>query len=252
MEKDLQYEKNTLLRSALYPILFIVCLWLIKGVEEFWVIDLSKHGLAPKSFRGLTGILFYPFLHKDIAHLSSNSVPLFVLGTALFYYYRQSALKIFLQLFFVSGFWLWVIGAKGSIHIGASGLVYALAAFHITSGVIRRVPRQMAFAVLVVFLYGSMVWGIFPDFFPKRNISWEGHLMGTLAGMVLAFFHRDKGPEKQHYSWEDEEGEDDDETPVSGSESLDENLLEHRYVNNDFTNVSATGKTPSSFTSTTT
>ncbi|MDP2424183.1 MAG: rhomboid family intramembrane serine protease [Bacteroidales bacterium] len=205
-------EKSHLISSALWPVLFVLLLWLIKGFEELSRLSLSEFGLAPKSLSGILGILTYPFLHKDLPHLTSNSIPMLVLGTALFYYYRQSGITIFLQMFFISGFWLWVVGAQGSIHIGASGLVYGLAAFHLATGVFKRNARQMAFAVLVVFLYGSLVWGIFPHLFPNRNISWEGHLMGMIAGVILAWYHRDKGPQHDRYAWEDEE---DAPTPLS-------------------------------------
>ncbi len=198
-------EKSRLLISAIYPVLFVLLLWLVKAFEELSGLSLSRYGLAPKSFAGLIGIFTYPFLHKDFSHLISNSLPLLVLATALIYYYRPNAFIIFLQLFFISGFWLWVIGARGSVHIGASGLVYGLTAFHFATGIIKRNLRQMAFAILVVFLYGSMVWGIFPGYLPDKNISWEGHLMGMLAGLVLAWFHRHEGPARDHYEWEDED-----------------------------------------------
>ena len=93
----------------------------------------------------------------------------------------------------------------GSYHIGASGVVYALASFHFFSGLIRREPRLMAFTLLVVFLYGGMVWGVFPDFFPTKNISWESHLMGLLAGLILAFYYRSSGPQRPRYDWADDD-----------------------------------------------
>ena len=167
--------------------------------------------MAPKAWRGLIGIFTYPFLHKDFSHLSSNSLPLIFLGAALFYFYRKTSFIIFIQLFIISGFWLWLLGEYGSIHIGASGLVYGLTAFHITAGLIKKNKNLLAFALLVLFVYGSMVWGLFPDFFPKQKISWEGHLMGMLAGIALAWYHRDKGPQRDRYQWEWDELEEDDE-----------------------------------------
>jgi membrane associated rhomboid family serine protease len=207
-----EQEKTLILRSLVWPAVFVAVLWLVKSIEMLTGSSFSQYGMGPKSLIGLRGIITYPFLHKDLSHLFSNSVPLIFLGTALFYYYRDVSRSIFLQLFLISGFWLWVIGAEGSIHIGASGLVYGLAAFHITSGIIKRNKRLLAFALVVIFLYGSMVWGVFPDFFPHRNISWEGHLMGMVAGIVLAFYHRRHGPQRDRYQYEwDELEEDDDE-----------------------------------------
>jgi membrane associated rhomboid family serine protease len=212
-------EKRLILQSLVWPAAFVAVLWLIKAIELLTDTSFSEYGMAPRSIKGLYGILTYPFLHKDIAHLSANSAPMLVLGTALFYYYGQLSRIIFLQMFLISGLWLWILGDYGSIHIGASGLVYGLAAFHITAGVIKRNKRLMAFALLVLFLYGGLVWGIFPDFFPQKNISWEGHLTGLVAGIVLAWFHRDKGPQRDRYQWEwDELEEDDDDETESGNE----------------------------------
>ncbi len=205
-------EKQRIMRSAMWPLIFVAVMWVVKLLEIASGISLSQYGMSPRSLQGLYGIFTYPFLHKDMGHLISNSLPLLFLGTALFYYYREVSRTVFLQLFIISGLWLLIMGKPGSIHIGASGLVYGLTAFHITAGLIKRNKNLLAFALLVMFLYGSMVWGVFPDFFPKRNISWEGHLAGMLAGILLAWFHRDQGPQRDRYEWEEEdEDEEEDE-----------------------------------------
>ncbi len=209
-----------LLRSSLWPLMFVALILIVKAVEVVLGSSLSEYGMRPKSIDGLIGILTYPFLHKDFGHMFSNAIPLLFLGTALFYYYRKAGAIIFLQLFLISGIWLWFLAEEGSIHIGASGLVYGLTAFHVTAGMIKRNHRLMAFSLLVLFLYGSLVWGVFPDFFPKRNISWEGHLTGMAAGILLAWFHRKQGPPKDTYAWEEEEDIDDEEKP-------DEHVYQH-------------------------
>lgn len=104
----------------------------------------------------------------------------------------------------MSGIWVWVF-AREAFHIGASGIIYSWAAFLFVSGVIRNHPRLMALSLLVAFLYGSMVWGIFPL---RERVSWEGHLMGMVAGVVLALFYREQGPAKKLYSWDYEDEED--------------------------------------------
>jgi membrane associated rhomboid family serine protease len=202
-----QEEKQRFFGSMVFPGLLLLVLWLIKIIEVSFRISFAEFGLLPQNFTGLRGILFSPLLHADWAHLSANSVPLFLLSAGLFYYYGKKAPVIFFLCWLVTGIWVWIFAVDTGTHIGASGVVYALATFHFTGGILRREPRMMAFSLLVVFLYGSLVWGVVPDFFPEKNISWESHLLGGLAGILIAFAYRGEGPQRKKYQW-DEDGED--------------------------------------------
>lgn len=204
MEKE---ETRRFFESMVFPGILVLVLWMIKLIEVGFQVSFADYGLTPQTFVGLRGILFSPLLHADWAHLSSNSVPLFLLASGLFYYYDKKAPVIFILCWLVTGLWVWIFAADTGTHIGASGVVYALATFHFTSGLLRREPRMMAFSLLVVFLYGSLVWGISPDFFPGKNISWQSHLLGGVAGIVIAFAYRSEGPQKKVYEW-DEDDED--------------------------------------------
>ena len=106
----------------------------------------------------------------------------------LFSFYKKIALQILIWLYLISGFWLWIIG-RPAFHIGASGIVYALAGFLFLSGLIRKNRSLSAISLLVIFLYGSMIWGIIPI---SKSISWEGHLAGFLAGLLVAVFFKKK------------------------------------------------------------
>jgi hypothetical protein len=120
--------------------------------------------------------------------------------TLLFYSYKEIALKVFLFSWFLTGLFLWVFGANnGAHHIGMSGVIYSLAAFLFTSGVLRKYLPLQALALFIVFLYGSMIWGIFPT---KERISWEGHLSGMIVGVFLAFYYRNLGPQRPKYQYE--------------------------------------------------
>ena len=214
------FERKRLLYSMFFPALFIFLIWLIKITEVLLELNLVTWGVYPLSLNGLKGILTAPLVHGSFKHLANNSVPLFFLGTALFYFYRGIAWKVCLWVYFLSGFWLWFAG-RYAYHIGASGVVYGLASFLFFSGVVRRDARLSAISLIVVFLYGSMVWGIFPI---KRDISWEAHLMGAVSGIVLAFYYKNHGPRKKKYLWEIEEQEDvSDEDMVN--EGRDEEVL---------------------------
>ncbi len=209
-------EKKQIVSSSLLAAGIVAALWLVKLTEELMGISLSFLGLLPLKVEGLKGILFAPLLHGNYKHLISNSIPLFLLSAALFYYYRNKAWQIFILSWLLTGIWVWLFARGNSYHIGASGVVYALTAYHLVSGIIRKEPRLIAFSLLVTFLYGSFVWGIFPGFSPGERISWESHLMGAIAGVILAFGYRDVGPQRKVYEWPEDEDDEDDSTTATG------------------------------------
>ena len=171
---------------------------LVESAEFVFDIDLVQFGIFPRKLSGLPGMLTYPFIHSDWKHLFNNSTALFILGTMLYYFYREVATKSLLWVYLISGVWLW-IGGRANFHIGASGIVYALFGFLFVSGLLRKHLKLMALSLLVIFLYGSLVWGIFPV---DQSISYEGHLFGLLAGVVVAFVYRKQGPQRPKYSWD--------------------------------------------------
>ena len=159
--------------------------------------------MFPQKISGLKGIFLSPFIHKDFKHILNNSYPLLILIGLLFSFYKKIALQILIWLYLISGFWLWIIG-RPAFHIGASGIIYALAGFLFLSGLIRKNRSLSAISLLVIFLYGSMIWGIIPI---SKSISWEGHLAGFLAGLLVAVFFKKEGPKRKKYQWEIEEEE---------------------------------------------
>ena len=199
-------EKKFFFRSMSYGLVIVSLLWLVKLVEVIFNIQFTFLGVYPQSVNGLIGIVFSPLIHGDFSHLISNSLPLFILTSMLFYFYKKLGFRIFILTWLIGNFWLWIIGRE-SYHIGASGVIYGLAAFLFVSGVIRKHPRLMSISLLVAFLYGSMIWGIFPI---KEGVSWEGHLMGMFAGILLAIYFRKEGPQRKIYEWELEEEEDEE------------------------------------------
>ena len=203
-------EKRKLVGSMIYPFLLLLLMWVVKIIETTTGYRFSSFGVIPLEVSGLPGIVTAPFIHGDFQHLISNSIPVFLLASGLFYFYDKKAFQILLLAFILPGLWVWLFARGNSSHIGASGVTYALASFHVFSGLIKREKRVLAFALIVLFLYGSMVWGIFPDFYPNRNISWESHLMGGIAGFLLALYYRREGPQEVKQEWQehDEEWED--------------------------------------------
>lgn len=198
-------EKRKFYHSLVFPAFFLLLIWVIKISESSLEMSFSHLGLFPLKAEGLKGILFSPLLHADFKHLFDNSVPLFFLSVAIFYFYRPVAYRVFFLVWFISGIVVWLT-ARPAYHIGASGLVYGFAAFVFFSGVIRNNIHLLAISLLIVFLYGGLVWGIFPYDF---RVSWESHLVGGLSGLAMAFYYRSYGPPSTKKIWDDD---DDDET----------------------------------------
>ena len=191
---DINIDEKRELRLAVVCSLLLTALpWVVHILNVVFSLRLNRFGLRPLEPEGLAGIFTMPFLHSDWGHLISNTPALSLLIFGLFLFYKSGAWRILLYLYLISGTLTWFMG-RDSTHVGASGLVYALAAFHFLSGVIKKVPRQRAFAMLVAFLYGGFIWAFFPTLYSGTSISWEGHLSGLLTGIILAVYYRKEGP----------------------------------------------------------
>ncbi|MHA7108568.1 rhomboid family intramembrane serine protease [Sunxiuqinia elliptica] len=203
---DPELEKKIFKHSLVFPTLFLVAFWLVFLVESTLNIELAVYGIFPLKPEGLKGILFSPFIHSGYKHLAANSAPFFVLSLALFYFYRKLAYRIFILIYLLSGLCVW-LGGREAWHIGASGAIYGLASFLFFSGIFRNDVKLLTIAIIVVFLYGSMFWGIFPI---KPDVSWESHLWGSVSGLLLSIYYRKQGPQRQHYEWEEEADDEED------------------------------------------
>ncbi|OGU54826.1 MAG: rhombosortase [Ignavibacteria bacterium RBG_13_36_8] len=188
------------------PITFITLIWVIKIAEIVIGVSFINFGIYPREIKGLIGIISLPLIHADWNHLLSNTLPILFLGTGIYYFYPLSSKKVILIIYLFTGILVWLF-ARPTYHIGASGLIYGLAAFLFFSGLIRRDKRAITLALLVTFFYGSLIWGVLPV---DPGISWEGHLFGALTGIICAFIFRKSDPYKR-YDWEDEP--DDEEKP---------------------------------------
>ena len=188
-------------RVIVYPLSFVLLIWLVYWFELRFGFRFNDMGIYPRTFSGLRGILFSPFIHGSLEHLYHNSTPLLILSTALFYFYRALAWRVLVLGLLFSGFLTWLIGSP-AFHIGASGLIYVLMSFMLFKGILSKNHHLTALSLLVVFLYGSMLWYIFPV---KENMSWEGHLSGLLVGLVFAFVFRTAIAKPVRYIWEDDQ-----------------------------------------------
>jgi membrane associated rhomboid family serine protease len=185
----------------LAPMLGVLLIWTVFWVEVRFQVNFNHYGIYPRTLSGLKGVVLSPFLHGSIDHLYNNTIPVAVLTSALFYFYRGISMRVLLFGLLISGGLTWLIG-RPSYHIGASGLIYVLASFIFFKGIFTKHYRLVALSLGVVFIYGSMLWYMFPI---KDGISWEGHLSGFIAGLVLAVFLKAKIPEVRKFDWEKED-----------------------------------------------
>jgi len=184
----------------LVPTLLLVVIWFVFYLEYSFNIDLTYHGILPRTISGLQGIIFSPFLHGSLNHIVNNSIPLFILTTALIYFYRDISLKVLIYGVLLSGIITWVIGRE-SYHIGASSLIYVLVSFIFFKGMMTQYFRLMALSMAVVLFYGGMIWYVFPDI--DKTISWEGHLAGLITGFFFAAYYKTPDYKKAiQYNWE--------------------------------------------------
>lgn len=159
-------------------------MWLFYSIHLYMHMDLGFLGIKPLSLKGAIGILTAPLIHGTIPHLVSNTFPVMFLGAAIYLFYDRIAPQVFLQCYFLTNLLVWFFGRPDFYHIGASGLVYALASFLIFFGIFRRQIRSIIISLIVLVAYGGLIYGILPQ---DGYISWESHLMGFIVGMGAAF-----------------------------------------------------------------
>jgi membrane associated rhomboid family serine protease len=193
---------------------FVILLWLIHVMNWGMGLDPSPLGLRPREWTGLVGVFTAPLVHGDFAHLFANSVPLATVGAAMLFIYPRSTLWVLPAVYLGPGVLVWLFG-RSSVHLGASGLVYGLVSYLFIAGLLRRDRRAIAVSLLVVFMYGSLAWGVLPI---QPGVSWETHLSAAGIGVLLAFVLRKLDvPPRKRYAWEDEAAGDDDPQPVAES-----------------------------------
>lgn len=182
------------------PALLLVAMWAVFFIERSFNVDLSSHGIFPRTFSGLQGVVFSPFLHGNLNHIVNNSIPLFILTAALIYFYRNISLKVLVYGIVLSGIITWVIG-RSSFHIGASSLIYVLVSFIFFKGLMTQYYRLIALSLTVVMIYGGLIWYVFPEV--DQQVSWEGHLAGLISGFVFAVYFKTPDYVKAtQYPWE--------------------------------------------------
>ena len=171
---------------ALQPFILLLgmsaLMWLVEVVSLIPNTNLDRWGIRPRQAIGLTGIVFAPFLHAGFLHLLANTIPFLVLGGVIALSGTARFVEVTATVALVSGLGTWLIGPAGTVHIGASGVVLGYLTYLVGRGFYERKLAYLVGGVVVLVLYGPVLWGVLP----KPGISWQGHLFGAVGGLLAA------------------------------------------------------------------
>ncbi|OHX66886.1 rhomboid family intramembrane serine protease [Flammeovirga pacifica] len=206
------------------PLLLISIAWFLYVLELSLDIHLYQFGVYPRNRLGFFGILFHPFIHGGFKHLFSNTISFAILGFSLFYFVPKIAGKVLLQLSLFSGALVWLL-ARPSFHIGASGVIYGIAAFLFFLGIFQKDPSSLIISLCVAVLNHGMLIGLVPN---EKGISWESHLAGSVVGFILAYLYR--GVETT-FSHKKKQIPDND-LYKEGYQNLENNAFKYHYKDN--------------------
>ncbi len=200
-----QWKTSLVIKALFWPIFFAVLMIIVYVSEMKGYYHGLILGIYPREAKFLYTLFTSPLSHGDMSHLGGNLFAFIPLAFFLFFLYQKHGLKTFFILWLLSGFLVWIF-ARPVIHIGASGLIYAMQSFMLMAGVIKRRADMMAVAGLCVILFGTgFYFGMLPL---QSGVSWESHLLGFISGIICAFALKNWGPKskkrKKHESSEDE------------------------------------------------
>lgn len=174
-------------KRVIQPLLvFVAFLWLIEIIDRLifgGALDLL--GIVPRDLEGLRGIFLAPFLHGGFSHLLANSIPLLILGTLIMFRHSRHFIAVSILIIAFSGFGTWLIAPAHTVHIGASGLIFGYFAFIVVNAWYERSLMATGLALVVLLVYGSLLWGILPA---ANGISWQGHFFGLVGGALAAYY----------------------------------------------------------------
>ena len=184
-------NKNKVIGGFAKATLFVLSLGVVLLVDVLSGHSLTHRlGIEPRFIDGLDGILFAPLLHGDLGHYLSNAVPMIVLLGLLFVNSNYKPWRSLGIIWLLGGLGTWLIGRPGSMHIGASIVIFGLVTFLIFASLFLRSWRSAAVSTLVLFFYGGIFMSVLPPLLNssmRENVSWEGHLSGAIAGIIGAW-----------------------------------------------------------------
>lgn len=174
---------SELVAGVLPVLVMLAVMWVVELVDLVADGRLDRFGIEPRQLRGLDGVVLAPFLHNGFGHLIANTFPFVILGGAICLGSRTRFLQVTVMVGVVSGLGTWLTGGGGTVHIGASGLVFGYVTYLISRGVFARKVGYLLGGLLVLVVYGGVLWGLIP----RPGISWQAHLFGAIGGVLAAW-----------------------------------------------------------------
>jgi membrane associated rhomboid family serine protease len=183
-----KYKTSHFTQALLFPLVLSLAMWIVYKLDVTYRLNLYQYGILPRTAKGLKGILTTPLIHdtRDFFHVFENTIALLFFGTLLFYFYRKIAIRVVIFSWLVTQAMVWAF-ANQVYHVGMSGVIYSFAFFLLTGSMFRKNRQLTGVLFLIIFLYGSIFWGLFPL---VPGISWESHLYGAVTGLVLGIIYR--------------------------------------------------------------
>ena len=161
----------------------VAVMWAVEVVDVIVDHQLDQYGIEAREPEGLDGIVTAPFLHVGFGHLLANTIPFVAMGAVIALEGPKRLVLVTVLVALISGLGTWLVAASGSVHVGASGIVFGYATYLIARGVFNRNGTELAIGAVVVLLWGGALLG---GLEPQRGISWQGHLFGAIGGVIVA------------------------------------------------------------------
>ncbi len=189
------HERDSFWRRLDMLLALVALLWVVEVVDQLiFGRALDGYGIRPRQVDALLGIVWAPFLHGSFGHLAANTIPLLVLGTLLLVRGPGDWISVTILGVLLGGIGVWAIGVPNTVHIGASGLIFAYLGYLLLAAIFQASLGSILIAVVAGFLYGGIVWGMLPT---QPDVSWEGHLSGFLGGAVSAWARSSPTPHRR-------------------------------------------------------
>lgn len=187
-------KKNIMKKNLIIAVWTVGIIWAVFLLNQIIPYEFNNLGIMPRKINGLIGVAVSPFLHGGLGHIISNSIPLFILTFALVALYNKIWVQVTVMSIIIGGLAVWLLAppysGNNEVHVGASGVIFSYIAFLIFSGVFRRTIKTILVGLVILFLYGgSLIWGVLPT---QPGVSWEAHLFGAIAGVLLAWIYKDQ------------------------------------------------------------